>query len=105
MVLSYFAQSFTSWNIDFSVISYALAGSTLVAFLVKFIADYVWKNHFASLTVPSTDSRFKSIILWLSIHGPLKDCQHISIAVRVRIRFETITSFASSIYYLTLVKM
>ena len=83
MDLSSISQSFVGWNIDMNMIFSILAGTTCFAYLIKLMADFVWKNYFSTLTIPSTDSRYDWMLHWLSIHGPLKDCQHLSMAVRV----------------------
>ena len=84
MELSALSQLFVGWNIDMNMIFYTLAGSTCFVYLIKLISDFVWKNYFATLTIPSTDSRYDWMLHWLFIHGPLKDCQHLSMAIRVR---------------------
>ena len=65
-------------------IIYLLAGTSALGDIAKLGLDYIWKHYFASLTIPSSDSRYNWVILWLNNHGPLNDCQHISIALRVR---------------------
>ena len=74
-------------------IIYLLAGTSALGLIAKFGLDYIWKHYFASLTIPSSDSRYNWVILWLNNHGPLNDCQHISIALRVRFGLILLTLF------------
>ena len=84
-------EVFTGFKTHFHTIVYLLAGTSALGVMVKFALDYIWKHYFASLTIPSSDSRYNWVILWLNNHGPLNDCQHISVAMRVR--FTLILSF------------
>ena len=94
MDFSNIGEVFAGFNVHLHTIFYLLAGTSALGLIVKFALDYIWKHYFASLTIPSSDSRYNWVILWLNNHGPLNDCQHISVAQRVRfslILFPTIS--------------
>ena len=103
MVFANIAEVFAGYKINLDVIFYALAGTSLFAVVIRAVLDYIWKYRFASLTIPSTDSRYNWIIVWLKNNGPLKDCQHLSVTSKVNfysVRSHNLVSFNNSMNYL-----